>query len=109
MCVIALQANHFVFQPPRRLIHQVAITLMPQLISMSQCAWHRLAVRFNSVLAKRLGAKRRQFAMPVNNPWTYLRSRFYTLLIPLDSHSMMPPLRPVTVLFMFSEARMHPS
>jgi hypothetical protein len=53
--------------PAVRLVHQISVALVPQLISMRQGVRHMAARRFDDVLAQHVAVERRQLAMPVDD------------------------------------------
>jgi hypothetical protein len=57
--VATSETHDLLFQSHADLRHQVVVALTPQLVAMSQHAWHTATRRFDDMLPHRLGIERR--------------------------------------------------
>ena len=61
------QAGHFLLEPDAGLIHEIGLTLVPELVSMGKPAGDAPPRCFDDVLAEDFGVHRWQIAVPVHD------------------------------------------
>lgn len=65
--VMSAEPGHLLAEPTPGLGHQIAIALVPEVVSMSEGPGDAVAGRFERVLAHGLGVERREIAVPVDD------------------------------------------
>ena len=64
--VVTAKPVNLLTEPDVRLSHQVAVTLVPQIVAVREVADHPHAVGLDGVFAQRLGVERWKLMMPVD-------------------------------------------
>lgn len=65
--VVTSKARNFLGQALFGVLHQIAIALVPQIVTMGQRARNAAAGRFDGVFGDQFGVQWRQLAMPIGD------------------------------------------
>jgi hypothetical protein len=72
MSEVTAQARDFLRQAALRLRHEFPIALIPELVTVSDRAWHTAAVGLDGVFCYQFSVEWRQLAMPIHDLWSAL-------------------------------------